>query len=115
MNPTLVTVLSAAGLAGAAGAVVVYFLQVALRKRAMRLVTGAALFFTGIGLAEAALTLRVLPSGASLGGGVCVVALLIAVWFQAAAAMRTRVGDRRTEAVAAPAPRMAGEATSAAG
>ena len=108
MNSTLVSVLSAAGLAGAAGAVVVYFLQVALRKRAMRLITGAALFFTGIGLAEAALTLRVLPASASLSGGVCVMGLLIAVWFQAAAAMRTRRGDPRPAAVATPA--LSGEA-----
>ena len=46
------------GLAGAAAAVVIYFVQIAILRKTVRLVSGAGLFFTGIGLGEAAIAMQ---------------------------------------------------------
>ena len=82
------------GLAGAAVAVVVYFVQIAILRKTVRLVSGAGLFFTGIGLGEAAIAMRALNPDRATPGAVAVVALLIAVYFQAASAFRQRRAGR---------------------
>jgi hypothetical protein len=86
-----------AGLLGALAALVVYFLQIAIRPKWVRLVSGSALLFTGIGLAETAVGLHALrPSDPQqLGAGIAVLALLAAVYLQAAAALRGRRAERR--------------------
>lgn len=91
------------GLAGAAAAIVIYFVQIALRPQAVRLINGAGLFFTGMGLAGMAMMLPRLPVDAYFVGLVATSALLIAVYFQAAASLRGRRGDRRADR-AEPAP-----------
>ena len=78
------------GLAGAAVAIVIYFVQIAILRKTVRLVSGAGLFFTGIGLGEAAIAMRALSPDRATPGAVAVVALLIAVYFQAASALRQR-------------------------
>jgi hypothetical protein len=89
---TLVDILYWIGLAGAAVAVLVYFLQVAIFRKTVRLVTGAGLFFTGVGLAAASFAMH--APGADVGrilpNAECVIALLIAVYFQAVGALRQR-------------------------
>jgi hypothetical protein len=89
---TLLGVLYWLGLAGAAAAVVIYLAQVAIFRKTVRLVSGAGLFFTGVGLAEAAIALHAAgpDTGRSMPGAVAVVALLIAVYFQATSALRSR-------------------------
>jgi len=92
------------GLIGAAAAVVIYFMQIARFKGWVRLVTGAGLFFTGLGLAEASVAMRVMGSDMdrAVPNAVCVAALLAAVYFQSVAALRSRA--RATDAVAAAQP-----------
>jgi hypothetical protein len=90
MNP--IDVLYWLGLAGAAIAVIVYFLQVAMFRKTVRLVTGAGLFFTSAGLAAAAFAMHAAGEDMSRAfpGAEAVVALLVAVYFQAVAALRQR-------------------------
>jgi hypothetical protein len=78
------------GLAGAAAAIVIYFVQVAIFRNTVRLVSGAGLFFTGVGLAEAAIVMHSLSGDRALPGAIAVVALLIAVYFQSVSALRRR-------------------------
>jgi len=80
------------GLLGAAAAVIIYFVQIAMLRRTVRLVSGAGLFFTGVGLAEAAIAMHAGGPDASRAtpGAIAVVALLIAVYFQSVSALRTR-------------------------
>ena len=89
---TLLGVLYWLGLAGAAAAVAIYLMQVAVLRKTVRLVSGAGLFFTGVGLAEAAIALHAAGADSSrtTPGAVAVVALLIAVYFQGASALRQR-------------------------
>jgi hypothetical protein len=89
---TLLGALYWLGLAGGAAAVVIYFVQIAMLRKAVRLVSGAGLFFTGVGLAEAAIAMHAAGPDASRAtpGAIAVVALLIAVYFQGASALRTR-------------------------
>ena len=92
MTPALAIGLYWAGVAGAAVALVVYFVSIAIRPRWVRLINGAGLFFTGLGLGEAALSLRALgpmrPEATNAAFGICV--LLVAVYFQSVAALRGR-------------------------
>ena len=83
------------GLASALVAVVVYFVQIAMRPQWVRLISGAGLFLTGVGVAQAALLLRALgpQSPQAVGGAIGVAALIAAVYFQAAAALRGRRQD----------------------
>ena len=92
------------GLLGAAAAVVIYFTQIVRFRKWVRLVTGAGLFFTGLGLAEASVAMRVMGSDMdrAVPNAVCVAALLAAVYFQSVAALRSRA--RATDAVAAAQP-----------
>ncbi len=89
---TLLVVLYWLGLAGAAAAVVIYLIQIVVLRRTVRLVSGAGLFFTGVGVAEAAIAMHAAGADASRStpGAIAVVALLIAVYFQGASALRTR-------------------------
>ncbi len=89
---TLLVVLYWLGLAGAAAAVVIYLVQVAMLRKTVRLVSGAGLFFTGVGLAEAAIAMHAggLDASRTTPGAVSVVALLIAVYFQGVSALRQR-------------------------
>ena len=91
---TLLGVLYWLGLAGAAAAVGIYLVQVAVLRRTVRLVSGAGLFFTAVGLAEAAIALHAagVDPGRTTPGAVAVVSLLIAVYFQGASALRQRRG-----------------------
>ena len=91
------------GLIGALAAIGVYFLQIAMRPRWVRLVSGSALLFTGIGLAETSIGLHSLqPSDPwQLGAIIAVLSLLMAVYLQCAAALRGRRGERRAEEPAA--------------
>lgn len=99
MTEAVAAVLYWLGLAGALAAIVVYFLQIALRPQWVRLLTGAGLFFTGLGLGQTALSLHALPTGgAQVGAGFGVLALLAAVYFQSAAALRGRRGERGASA-----------------
>lgn len=98
MNAPIMNILCWLGFAGALVAIVVYFVQIAIRPQWVRLISGAGLFFTGVGLAEAARILPTLNAGAALGGAVCVIALLTSVYFQCAATLRGRNGDRRAPA-----------------
>lgn len=85
------------GLLGALAALVVYFLQIAIRPQWVRLISGAGLFFTGVGLAQAALSLHALRADSPLvlGAAIGVAALIAAVYFQSVAALRGRRGERR--------------------
>jgi hypothetical protein len=89
---TLLVVLYWLGLAGGAAAVVIYLVQIAVLRKTVRLVSGAGLFFTGLGLAEAAVAMHALgpDMGRATPGALSVVALLIAVYFQGASALRQR-------------------------
>jgi hypothetical protein len=80
------------GLAGGAAAVLLYFVQIARLRKTVRLVSGAGLFFTGVGLAEAAIAMHAAGPDASRAtpGAIAVAALLIAVYFQGVSALRTR-------------------------
>jgi len=80
------------GLAGAVISVIVYFVQIAMRPQWVRLVSGAGLFFTAVGLAQASLSLRALGPGSSqaVGAAIGVAALIAAVYFQSVAALRGR-------------------------
>lgn len=90
------------GLLGAAAAVVIYFAQIARFKKWVRLVTGAGLFFTGLGLAEASVSIHVMGSDMdrAIPNAVTVAALLAAVYFQSIAALRQRQTARDAEPVA---------------
>jgi len=92
------------GLIGAAAAVVIYFMQIARFKGWVRLVTGAGLFFTGLGLAEASVAMHTMGPDMdhAVPIAVCVAALLAAVYFQSVAALRQRKA-RASEAVDAEA------------
>ena len=85
------------GLASAMVAVVVYFIQIAMRPQWVRLISGAGLFLTAVGLAQAALSLRSLgaQSPQAVGGAIGVAALIAAVYFQVAAALRGRREPRQ--------------------
>jgi hypothetical protein len=91
---TLLGALYWLGLAGAAAAVVIYLAQVALFRKTVRLVSGAGLFFTGVGLAEAAIAVHAAGADTSRAtpAAIAVVALLIAVYFQSVSALRSRRG-----------------------
>ena len=78
------------GLTGGGAAVLIYFVQIAMLRKTVRLVSGAGLFFTGIGLAQSAIALHAVPANQTIPGAVAVVALLIAVYFQAVSALRQR-------------------------
>jgi len=97
MIGTIIESLHWIGLAGAAAAIVIYFVQIALRPKAVRLITGAGLFFTGLGLAGTASVLPRLPADMDFVGAVATVALMTAVYFQGAASLRGRRGDRRAD------------------
>ena len=90
----LLDVLYWLGLAGGAAAVVIYLVQIAMLRKTVRLVSGAGLFFTGVGLAEASVAMHAVSADASRAtpGAVAVVALLIAVYFQGVSALRQRRG-----------------------
>jgi len=97
---TLFVVLYWLGLAGAVAAVVIYFVQIFMLRKTVRLVSGAGLFFTGIGLAQAAIAMHAVPADRAVPGAVAVVALLIAVYFQGVSALRQRArgADRSRQA-----------------
>lgn len=97
------------GLLGAAAAMVIYFAQIARFKKWVRLVTGAGLFFTGLGLAEASVSMHVMGADMDrvMPNAITVAALLAAVYFQSVAALRQRKA-RAADAVAEkPAPEAA--------
>jgi len=104
MNQTVVDALFWIGLTGAAAAVVIYFLQIAMRPQAIRLINGAGLFFTGLALAGMTLQLRQMADAAGWLGVLTTLALLVAVYFQGAASLRGRKGDRRGDRRDPPAP-----------
>ena len=89
------------GLLVAAAALVIYFLQIARFRKWVRLVTGAGLFFTGLGLCEAAVALHAIGSDfdRAIPNAVCVASLMAAVYFQGVAALRQRRA-RATDAAA---------------
>ncbi|HEY1426928.1 MAG TPA: hypothetical protein VGF50_09675 [Caulobacteraceae bacterium] len=89
------------GLLGAAVAMVIYFAQIARFKKWVRLVTGAGLFFTGLGLAEASVSIHVMGSDMdrAMPNAVTIAALVAAVYFQSVAALRQRKA-RAAEAIA---------------
>jgi len=94
------------GLLGAAAAMVVYFMQIARFRKWVRLVTGAGLFFTGLGLAEACIAMRAMGSDMdhAVPNAVTIAALLAAVYFQGVAALRqrrARTADAVNEAIEA--------------
>ncbi len=91
------------GVLGAAAAMVIYFMQIARFKKWVRLVTGAGLFFTGLGLAEAAFAMHAMGSDVdrAMPNAVTIAALLAAVYFQGVAALRQRKA-RAADAVAQP-------------
>ncbi len=98
------------GFVGAAAAVVVYFVALAQRPSAVRLLNGSGLFFTGAALAQAAWLSRAAPPAAAALAAWLIVALLLAAFAQATAALRNRRawdGAERRGAVDpdAPAPR----------
>ena|SRR5579871_1882681 len=96
MDAVLALALYWAGLLGGLAALIVYFLQIAIRPRWVRLISGSALLFTGIGLAEAAICLHTLRASEPqrLGASIAVLALLAAVYLQSAAALRGRRVER---------------------
>ena len=96
MTDTVIEALHWLGLAGAVAAIVIYFAQITMRPQSIRLISGAGLFFTGVGLAMMANPLPRLPIDMQLGAALGVLALLVAVYFQGAASLRGRKGDRRT-------------------
>jgi uncharacterized membrane protein len=90
------------GIVGGFAGVAAYFLALAIRPHWIRVLNGSALFFTGLGLMQLAITLR----GAGLGPGwynanVAVIALTVAVAVQSYAVLRNRAAwdgvDRRGE------------------
>jgi hypothetical protein len=92
------------GLVGAAVAVIIYFMQITRFRAWVRLVTGAGLFFTGLGLVEASVAMHVVGADMdrAMPNAVCVAALLAAVYFQSVAALRQR--KRASVAAAAAQP-----------
>ena len=100
----MINVLYYLGLLGAAAAVVIYFVQIARFRKWVRLVSGAGLFFTGVGLAEAVVAMRAVGSDMdrAMPSAVCVAALLAAVYLQGVAALRRR--SHAAEAVSAAQP-----------
>ena len=89
---TIFVVLYWLGLAGGAAAVALYFVQIFMLRKTVRLVSGAGLLFTGIGLAQAAIAMHAAgpEAGRALPAAIAVVALLIAVYFQGVSAVRQR-------------------------
>jgi len=90
-----------AALAFGAAAVVVYFAVLAMRPRVVRLINGSGLFFTGLGLIQAAIWVRdAAPGRAWFNAELAVAALCLAAVAQSAAALRDRKAwdgvDRRT-------------------
>ena len=92
------------GLLTAAVALAVYFMQIARFRKWVRLVTGAGLFFTALGLAEASVAMHAMGADfdRAIPNAVCVAALMAAVYFQSVAALRSRKA-RASDAVTAEA------------
>jgi len=80
-----------AALAFGAGAVVVYFVVIAMRPRLVRLLNGSGLFFTGLGLIQASIWVRDgSPSVAWFNADIAIGALCLAVAAQSVSALRNR-------------------------
>ena len=80
-----------AALAFGAGAVVVYFVVLAMRPRLVRIVNGSGLFFTGLGLIQASIWVRDAQlRAARLNAELAVAALCIAVLAQSLSVLRNR-------------------------
>jgi len=79
------------GIIGGFAAICAYFVALALRPKWIRVVNGSALFFTGLGLMQAAILIRNASLGPSwFNANAAVVALLIAVIVQSYAVLRNR-------------------------
>jgi len=88
-----------------AGGIVVYFVALAMRPRVVRILNGSGLFFTGLGLIQAAVWFHdTPPSVAWFNRDVAMVALCLAVAIQCVAVLRNRRAwdgvDRRSPASA---------------
>jgi hypothetical protein len=86
-----------------AGAIVVYVVALAMRPRAVRVLNGAGLFFTGLGLIQAAVWFRdTPPSVAWFNRDIAIAALCLAVAVQSYSVLRNRKAwdgvDRRGDA-----------------
>ena len=93
-----------AALAFGAGAVVVYFVVLAMRPRLVRVLHGSGLFFTGLGLIQASIWVRdAAPGPAWLNAELAIAALSLAAVAQSASALRNRKAwdgvDRRATAI----------------
>lgn len=91
-----------AGIVIGFGAVVAYFVALGLRPRWVRVVNGAGLFFTGLGLMQVAIFIHETDLGAGwFNANVAVAALILAALIQSYAALRHRRSwdgvDRRAE------------------
>jgi hypothetical protein len=74
-----------------AGAIVVYVVALAMRPRAIRMLNGAGLFFTGLGLIQAAVWFRdTPPSVAWFNRDVTIAALCLAAAIQSLSVLRNR-------------------------
>jgi hypothetical protein len=92
-----------AAFAFGAGAIVVYFIVLAMRPRMVRILNGSGLFFTGLGLIQASIWVRdAAPGGAWFNAELAIAALCLAVVVQSVSALRNRRAwdgvDRRTPA-----------------
>jgi hypothetical protein len=88
-----------------AAAIVVYFVALALRPRVVRVLNGSGLFFTGLGLIQAAVWLRDTPTSVAwFNRDIAIVAFCLAVVIQSVSVLRNRKAwdgtDRRSPAAA---------------
>jgi hypothetical protein len=86
-----------------AGAIVVYFVALAMRPKVVRILNGGGLFFTGLGLIQAAVWFRDTPTSVAwFNRDVAIVALCLAVVIQSLSVLRNRRAwdglDRRGDA-----------------
>jgi Na+/phosphate symporter len=86
-----------------AGAIVIYFVALAMRPRMVRVLNGSGLFFTGLGLIQAAVWFRDTPASVAwFNRDVAIGALCLAAAIQSLSVLRNRRAwdgvDRRGEA-----------------
>ena len=73
------------------GAIVVYFVVLAMRPRWVRVLHGSGLFFSGLGLMQAAILVRAVPLGqAWFNANVAIITLSVAVVVHAYLVLRNR-------------------------
>jgi hypothetical protein len=92
-----------------AGAIVIYFVALAMRPKVVRILNGGGLFFTGLGLIQAAVWFRDTPTSVAwFNRDVAIVALCLAAVIQSLSVLRNRKAwdgtDRRGETTAEHAP-----------